>query len=647
MYRNRAWLEPVARCMLALCLSLALCLDMGVPKLSNSQSAGLLTELFYNTSKSLTTKGGLAAPLFLLLFWACWRIDERNIERRRWFPVVNGLIALVWLMGEGFRVDDTLWTLHASFGQLVKSFIYFVGITYGLNQMSCLLYSVLEKQELKKREGAPRKRRTGGFWRAWIAEAYQKHTVTVSFAAVFIFWLPHLILAYPPNIDVDAYSQLTQFFGLRGYSSHHPVPSTLLLGGLVKAGFLISHSYNFGLFFYIAVRAIIGAWILAYTLYLMRELNTPVWLRSLAYGCYSFAPCYTALVGAIGAKDLIYAYAVLLFTVELIYFLLKSEGFFRSKRHILLMAVSIAGTVLLRNNGKYALYPTIAVVLLYVFSRSRKSGTDKKGRGQIFFHAMAIFLIPVLLAEVFSAAMMSYLDVTPGSIREALSLPMQQTARYVKEFGDEVTEDEKAAISAVLNYEKLAKKYDPRTSDPVKATFKSDPTMKELSDYLLVWLKQFTKHPFVYFKATANQNYYLLYPFVPKRSINVDNMSNSEEGTNKQKIVELLKLSDVEIIASLKNPLKAFYNVCYDFPVLNMLSHPAFYMTMLIWLTLFSLYKKRFLWLLASVPAWLSAVIIVLAPVVQARYALPIIYAMPSMLAYYIYLENPDTIKKA
>lgn len=282
------------------------------------------------------------------------------------------------------------------------------------------------------------------------------------------------------------------------------------------------------------------------------------------------------------------------------------------------------------------LYPTIAAVLLYQFFCNRKSKMDFKRRRHILGSVTAIFLMPVLLAEGFSASLMSYLNVNPGSSREALSLPMQQTARYVKEFGDEITEDEKAVISTVLDYENLAEKYDPRISDPVKRTFKSMATPEELKDYLLVWMKQFAKHPLVYFEATLNQNYYLLYPYVANNTIYVNRISDSMDN----KLIERLELSDVETIANLKTPLEAFYKMSFYFPGLNVLSHPAFYMTLLIWLSLFSIYRKRFLWLLVSVPLWLSAMIIVLAPAIQRhpRYAFPIIYSMPVLLAYFLYL---------
>lgn len=625
--------KSIVRIILTLCLSLALCMDMGVPYLADNQTTSVLTALFYNIQKSLTARAGsFLTPVFFFLLWANRRIDEKKSERRFLFPLVSAFIAFIWLLAESFRVDNTLWTLHISFGQSVKSVIYFVGAAYGMNQMTCFLYEVLERKGTGNLRRIPTVQKT---WRSGIVKAYREHTVLVSFAAVFILWLPHLILAYPANICWDAYDQMAQIFGLRVYSTHHPLASTMIIGGLIKVGTLVSD--NFGLFFYITVQAITGAWVLAYTLDLIRELGAPVWLRAVTFGCYIFVPYYTAYIGLI-LKDVPYSYAVLLFMVELIYLFIRSEDFFRSRRHVLLMAVSIVGTLFFRNNGKHMLYPSIAAVLLYLFFRNLKSKAQSKGRGRVFYSAIAVLLIPVLLAEGISAALAAGLNASAGTIREAFSLPLQQTARYVKECGDEVTEEEKAALSAVLDYEKLAETYNPWISDPVKNLFKTRPTTQELKDYFAVWLKQFTKHPFVYFKATVNQNYYLLYPYIANSSMYINRISDSVGGDVQRDVLNELDFHDAEAIADAKAPLKAFYTMSFYLPGINVLSHPAFYVTLLIWLSLFSFYRKRFVWLLVSVPVWFSVVIVVLAPLVDARYVFPIIYSMPVMLAYFLYL---------
>ena len=49
--------------------------------------------------------------------------------------------------------------------------------------------------------------------------------------------------------------------------------------------------------------------------------------------------------------------------------------------------------------------------------------------------------------------------ITPSSIRETLSIPFQQTARYVSNYEDEVTEKEKKTIDKVLVYDTLKDDY--------------------------------------------------------------------------------------------------------------------------------------------------------------------------------------------
>lgn len=612
----------IVRIVLTLCLSLALCLN------------DMFTSSIIDALSSKT--GVLVTPLFFLLLYVNRKIDARKTGFKPLFLLASGFITLIWLMGEGFRIDNTLRALHSSFGKIVKSCVYFAGITYGMNQLAHFLYGALEKQGATCLEDGMINRRT---WLYRIVRAYREHTLLVSFAAVFILWLPHLILAYPANMCSDAYYQLSQFCGINEYNNHHPIASTLMMGGLVKIGSLVSG--NFGAFFYILVQGIIGAWVLAYTLYLMRELDAPIWLRILSSACYVFVPYYTGYIGVF-LKDVTYSFAALLFVTELIYLLIKKENFFRSKRHILLMAVSIAGVILFRHNGRYTLYPTLAAVLLYLFFQIRKANSNPIARRRFIVRATISLFAPVLLTAAFSAAIVRHLNVVPGSIREALSLPMQQTARYVKEYGDEVTEEEKTDIFAVLDYERLAQIYDPRVSDPVKDTFKWKPSKKELKNYFVVWLKQFAKHPFVYVKATVNQNYYLLYPFTANATFYVNRIAGLTEWLSE--VAETLKWHDAEPIASLKSPLKAFDKLCFYLPVLNLLSHPAFYVLLLIWLSVFAFYRKRFLWLLASVPIWLSAAIVVLAPVIQyhPRYAFPIIYSMPVMLAYFLYLGKAE-----
>ena len=134
-----------------------------------------------------------------------------------------------------------------------------------------------------------------------------------------------------------------------------------------------------------------------------------------------------------------------------------------------------------------------------------------------------VLLLAVLLAVCigsfgFDTFTEKVLDIPAGSVGEALSVPMQQTARYIRDYGNEVTDDERTAIEKVLDYDAIAQSYMPELSDGVKQYYKN-PGKGDLARYMLVWAKMLLKHPVCYFEAThANSHGY--YTITKCRAIN-------------------------------------------------------------------------------------------------------------------------------
>ena len=87
-----------------------------------------------------------------------------------------------------------------------------------------------------------------------------------------------------------------------------------------------------------------------------------------------------------------------------------------------------------------------------------------------------------------------------------LSIPFQQTARYVHDLEYDVTPEEQAAINAILPYEELGELYNPELSDPVKDRMKSV-TGDEFKRYLNAWLVMGLRHPGVFIQATLKNTY--------------------------------------------------------------------------------------------------------------------------------------------
>ena len=75
----------------------------------------------------------------------------------------------------------------------------------------------------------------------------------------------------------------------------------------------------------------------------------------------------------------------------------------------------------------------------------------------------------------------------------AFSMPLQQTANYIVHYGDEVTIDEKEAISKIMNYDAVPELYNRELSDPIWTSLEAK--KEDLKEYLKIWLQQFFKHP--------------------------------------------------------------------------------------------------------------------------------------------------------
>lgn len=310
--------------------------------------------------------------------------------------------------------------------------------------------------------------------------------------------------------------------------------------------------------------------------------------------------------------------------------------YWKSIRHIGLLALSMTFIILFRNNGKYIIYP-MSFVLIIMIIKEYKKCFDK----QILIRGIGVIIISLFLAIGSEEFLIFHYNIQNGSIREALSLPFQQTARYIAEYGDEVTDEEKKAIDTILDYDSLAEKYDPRISDPVKNTFRKDSTKEDLINYFKVWLQQFKKHPLTYFKATMNQNYYLLYPCIEDAALYNTTIISGYEST-----VELLEMNEIQTFKTAREILANWNRTLFFMPVIGMFSSTAFYNIILLFLFIYAIHFKMKKIFLLFVPLIINDLIIVAAPVIHGhvRYAFPIIYSMPIVVAMYLYLSKEKNI---
>ena len=345
---------------------------------------------------------------------------------------------------------------------------------------------------------------------------------------------------------------------------------------------------------------------------------------------YAFCPL-VALWPSSNYKDCSYFALALLFGVQfisLIQALKEKQNVKKAFIEIVLTGIVIP---LIRHDGLYIC--VLVLILLALFDVS------KNHRG----HCILAVIVIAVVSTTISNAAVALVDAQEGSVREALSIPFQQTARYVKEHYDEVTEEERLAIDAVLDYEKLPEVYDPDISDNVKGTYRKND--KALPKYLLTWFKMFFKHPITYFEATLCNSYSYYYP-------------NGESTT------KMIVISGI-----IKNPLvnTGFFDLKYEFdtvglqkglyngwlylfknlPGVGMLIHAGTYTCILLLGCFYALFHKKKYFLLGFAPALLNVLVCIASPVNgYFRYFMPTVLLTPIIIGWMLCEMEKDRRKE-
>ena len=616
------------RAPLALCLcilsALALCMQFSEPELSSAARGSGILNIMENLRLSLDGTAVLSSFVAAALYFL-WRHNRRESQRPYvLLPICCFLMAVIWLMARGFVIDNTLQALTSGWGQVFKSGVYLLGSAWFLAQLGIALDLFLE-QGTDLKAGAGR-----------LLAFYRRHSFLCPFLLLLCGCILPLALVYPGGMNADSWCQAGMYFrvvrpdwGLYEFTSHHPPAHTVYFSSIIALGKKLG-SADLGLFAVMLLQAGMYSAVFAYALHTMRQLGAPRYLRALGLLAAMFSPFYVTAYPTV-VKDNVYSWAILLFVVEVIYMLHLGRDYWRSGRHMALLALGILGSMLMRNNGKYVIYPMVLLLLIVFFVQYKKAGFPRR--------VVLALLLPVLAANLIQSALMSHYDIEKGSIREALSLPIQQTARYVLERGDEVTAEERAAIAAVLDYDNMAQDYYPMESDPVKDAFNPEATTADVLNYLKTWLRMGLKHPMVYVKATVNQSYPLVYPFAE-----CNRLAGSTLSRHHLFAAETIGIRDVEVAPRLNNIRNEFNADLFYLPFTGLVCSIPVHVLVLMFLCCYALSRRRWCFLIPALPLLLSVGIVLLAPGIAGtpRYAYPIVYSLPVVMAYYCSLVKKE-----
>lgn len=558
----------------------------------------------------------LTAGLFLL-YRLVWKEEKERIRFSRGMALA---LAVLFAGAKAFSCADSLSAWYSPLFNLFKTGILICGFYFFYSALIQLLYDVLHcHRDVTWKDGK-------------LLHIYRRHPWLMPWCLIFLMWVPHLIMRYPGAMSYDNYAELVYLWGYKTFTTAQPVFHTWLFGSFIRFG-AWAGSANAGLFLFVLFQSLIMSAVLAGSLFLMKKWKSPVWLRLLAVGIYCIAPYYAGYA-AFPIKDYLYTAFFVLFVLEVMELFRKDglETFKKRSGYNVLWVAAVCLMILFRKNGLYVYLPVMICMLAYDMILAVR----KKRR--LIWQMWIVLCLPVILSSCVERMIITEYQVVQDSPKEMFSLPFQQTARYVRDYGDEVTEEEREAIAAVLDYDLLPEAYEELTADPVKTTYHAQ-DMGALLKYFSVWFRQFLKHPVCYLEATWNQNYYLFAP-------NIDNIVYNKDCYAGETIVtgtgfeEEIRFEVPEGMRGLASIAVSWYTLLTRLPVIGMLNNVAFYVILMFCLLLFMLNDRSGKRMFVMVPLIMSFVFVILSPQIQnqPRYAFPIIYAMPSVVGFYLWM---------
>ena len=623
-------------CFVAFALSLSLNLITDEALKINETSNGLL-KMLIKIERSIHKDTFKTIITFCATFFLLKENSKENKKQNNYIyiKILAILFSLFTIFGCSYLTTASWKLIFNDWIQFIKATIIGVGyyIFYKV-LISYIFNKVIPKINYKKSEN-----KVFNF-------IFEKHSFIIPFAIMIICWLPYIIINYPGILMPDSSNQIRQYFGIKlddlnftnsvnlidenvTITNHHPVVHTLVLGTCLKVGKELAND-NFGIFIYTAIQTILLASALAYSIHFMKRLKANNSIRILALAIFALLPVFPFYALEI-TKDVPFTSLFIFYVIELY----KIANDFKEKKisiKRLSLTIFISTMVcLLRNNGLYTILlslPFFAIV-------------NKVNRRRILCATLIVFI----LYESFLKIVLPAFKISNTGVREMLSVPFQQTARYVKEYGNEITKKEKKIIDKVLEYDTIAKRYNPERSDAIKNKYNKDATKEDLIKYFKLWAKQFLKHPNVYIESFLN-NYYG-YVYLERRNVEyiVEGIIVEQDPRINQS--GMFNYSYNSNFVEQRKNFETLIKVTETLPVLSWFSNIGLNSWMLLAMMAYLLYKKQYKNIVCLLPAYSIALIYFVSPVnAYFRYALPNMFSIFLMISIFLNVikkeENKD-----
>ena len=570
-------------------------------------------EFLYNFGNFIVSHMGLNFNISLIILYILSIVKRKNnISTSKSQKVLCVVFTIFMLIGEIISVTGNIAYL-IKLKYIWLSIIKIVGFYYSFDSILSYINGYIKNIKFKKNDNKK------SIFNLYLRKL-EKYPFRTSFISILVIFGIYIFAFYPIVLSPDPSFQIKMYFNVHtkyidwviqrnplvNMTNHHPIIHTYLLGGCISLGRKLIND-NFGLFLYTLFQTLVYSSVLAYTVKFMKKNDVNIKYIFFVLLIYLVVPMY-GFYTVSGVKDTYYTSFMILF-VLFIYDFIHS---YKDKKISILYLVYLYFVMLLlclfRQNGIYVVILTMPFIILYSKKNIIRTST---------------VLVSILLSMwCFNNLVIPALGVSDGSIREALSVPFQQTARLVKYHGDIIEEEDKEVIDKILTYKSLGRRYVPTLSDKVKNKYNKNATKEDLKNYFKVWFKYLLKEPICYINATLNningyfypvsKNWYIYYKY-------------------DQRILENNLVDYHYMNWDILRQILTIYGTIYPYiPIIGLVSSIGMGLYFILYLISYLIDKKLKNYIIVLVPLITSVLVCFVGPAnTYFRYAMPYLYVLP------------------
>lgn len=568
-------------------LKIIICIMLGLVSLAS-------ISLYYENEKLIFLNSNSFVFIPLLIIFSLMIKKAIEVSNKR----LNICVCILTFILVLFEVLGKNISTYSDLNHLLnrKNIIIFIGYFTIIYSTLVLLYKFLENKNLN-----------------YSNKKADIKLLFIIWAIILVCYIPYFLTYFPGNLTTDSINQISQSLGLKELNNHHPVAHTLIISIAMNIGKLL-HNYNMGVALFSTMQLITMSGIFAFSIYYMKRKNIPTIFTIISLIFYAIYPIH-GLYSITMWKDIPFALTMLLFIIAITSMATQTDNFFNSKLKLFFTTIIMILLTLFRNNGIYVLILSLPFFIIFFKKYYKK--------------VLLMFAIVFISFILWKSVVFRIFNIEDGSIREALSVPMQQIARTVKFHSDELKEEDIKEINKFFTKDNIGELYNPGLSDPVKRCFDDKAFKDNKSDFIKLWFKLLSKYPATYIESFLCNSYGYWYPEASHWVV--------ARGVNKaSRLPELNLHNDSKLNIQ---PLKMFDSFIdkRTIPVFSMVFSIGFTFWLVLSSLTYCIYKKQYKLIIIYIPIlclWLTTLA---SPVFcEFRYIYSLFTCLPILLSFSI-----------